>query len=176
MVIKLDGSNINCERWEDYWKSLVCTWGTWKFYVFGKEFCCPRNPAGKTEKAGGRQINVFLHSAFFRDVLAEAKKFSLLTQEKNVNVIKLWNAVKSTKSNYERLLKKIQVSNDYILTLPNFKIIDGLESNEKKDGEPLYHGHKLVNYSREKRYLLDHAQYIRKKIRLLWAALWQPLW
>ena len=60
---------------------------------------------------------VFLRSAFFTDVLAEAKKFSLLTQEKNVNVIKL------TKSNYERLLKKIQDSNDNILTLPNFKII-----------------------------------------------------
>ena len=55
---------------------------------------------------------VLLRFAFFVDVLAEAKKFSLLTQEKNVNVIKLLDAVESAKSNYERLLKKIQGSND----------------------------------------------------------------
>ena len=50
---------------------------------------------------------VLLRSAFFTDVLSEAKKFSLLTQEKNVNVTQLLNAVKSTKPNYEWLLKKI---------------------------------------------------------------------
>ena len=105
-----------------------------------------------------------LRSAFFTDVLAEAKKFGLLTQEKNVNVT-MKNAVESTKSNYELLMKKIQDSNDYILTLPNFKIIiDVIESNEDEDGEPLYQGHKLVNYSREKHVLLDHAKYIVKKI------------
>ena len=103
-------------------------------------------------------------STFFTDVLAEAKKFGLLTQEKNVNVT-MKNAVESTKSNYELLMKKIQDSNDYILTLPNFKIIiDVIESNEDEDGESLYQGHKLVNYSREKHVLLDHAQYIVKKI------------
>ena len=108
---------------------------------------------------------VLLRAAFFTEVLAEAMKFNFLTQEKNVNVIKLLNAVEPTKSNYERLLKKIQDSNDYILTLPNFKIIiDIVEPNEDEDGEPLYQGHKLVNYSREKRYLLDHLQYIVKKI------------
>ena len=99
-----------------------------------------------------------LRSPFFTDVLAEAKKY---------NVIKLLNALELTKSNYEQLLKKIQGSNDYILTLPNFKIvIDAIESNEDEDDEPLYQGHKLVNYSREKRYLLDHAQYCEKNNRL----------
>ena len=38
--------------------------------------------------------------------------------------------------------------------------MDTVESNEDEDGESLY----LVNYSGEKRYLLDHAQYIVKKI------------
>ena len=66
---------------------------------------------------------VLLRSAFFADILTEAKKISLLTQEKNVNVVKLLNAVESEKSNYEPLLKKIQDSNDYFLALPNFKII-----------------------------------------------------
>ena len=73
--------------------------------------------------------------------------------------------MESTKSNYVRLLKKIQDSNDCILALPNFKIIiDTVESNEDEDREPLYQGHKFVNYSRGKRYILDLAQYIVKKI------------
>ena len=75
------------------------------------------------------------------------------------------NAEESTKSNYVRLLKKVQDSNDYILALPNFKIIiDAVESNEDEDREPLYQGHKLVNYSRKQLYMLDLAQYIVKKI------------
>ena len=47
--------------------------------------------------------------------------------------------MESTKSNYERLQKKIRDNNDYILTLPNLKIIiDAIELNEDEDGEPLY--------------------------------------
>ena len=42
--------------------------------------------------------------------------------------------------------------------------VDAVESNEDEDGEPLYQGHKVMNYSWEKRYLLDQAQYIVKKI------------
>ena len=49
---------------------------------------------------------VLLRAAFFTDVLTEAKRFSLITQEKNINVIKMLNAVETTKSNYERQLKK----------------------------------------------------------------------
>ena len=49
---------------------------------------------------------VLLRAAFFTDVLSEAKRFSLITQEKNINVIKMLNAVETTKSNYERQLKK----------------------------------------------------------------------
>ena len=62
--------------------------------------------------------------------------------------------------------KKIQVSNDYIFTLLNFEIIiDAIESNEDEDGEPIYQGCKLVNYSIEKWYLLDHGQYILKNLK-----------
>ena len=109
-----DGLIINCERWEDYWKSLYV--GHMKeSRTSAKNSAARANLQEKLKKLV--DAKVFLRSAFFTDVLAEAKKFSLLTQEKNVNVIKL------TKSNYERLLKKIQDSNDNILTLPNFKII-----------------------------------------------------
>ena len=75
------------------------------------------------------------------------------------------NAVELTKSNYKQLLKKIQDSNEYILTLPNFKInIDTIKSNKDEDSEPLYQGNKVMNCSKEKGYLTIPAQYIVKKI------------
>ena len=130
-----------------------------RFTSYAKNFATRATLQRKLKKLV--DTKVLYHSAFFTEALAESNKYSLFTQEKNVNVIKL----KSTKSSYERLLKKIQGSNDYILTLPNFKIIiDVVESSEDEDDEPLYQGHKLANYSREKRYLLDHAQYFVKKI------------
>ena len=95
-MVEPDGLIINYERWEDYWKSLVFTRGT----TFSANNSAPR--ATLQEKLKKLvDAKILLCSAFFRDVLAEAKKFSLLTQEKNVNVIKLLNAVESTKSNYE---------------------------------------------------------------------------
>ena len=45
-------------------------------FFFRKEFYCPCNPAGKTEKTG--DAKVLLRSTFFTDILAEAKKFKLL--------------------------------------------------------------------------------------------------
>ena len=74
-------------------------WALERFYIFGKEFCYLYNPVGKTEKLA--DAKVFVYSAIFPDVLAEAKKFSFLIQKKNINIIKLLNAVESTKSNYE---------------------------------------------------------------------------
>ena len=58
------------------------------------------------------------------DFLVEVKQFSLITQEKNINVIKIFNAVEKTKSNYKRLLKRIKENNEYILNLPNLKNCD----------------------------------------------------
>ena len=55
-------------------------------------------------------------------ILAEAKRFSLINQEKNINMIKMLNAVKSTKSNHEMLLKRIKENSEYILNLENLKI------------------------------------------------------
>ena len=46
---------------------------------------------GKLKKLVGAKV--ILRSAFFTDILAEAKKFNLLTQEKNVHVIKSLNVV-----------------------------------------------------------------------------------
>ena len=49
---------------------------------------------------------VILRAVFFTDVLTETKRFSLITQEKNINVIKILNGVETTESNYKRFLKK----------------------------------------------------------------------
>ena len=54
------------------------------------------------------------------------------------------NAVETTKSNYERLLKRIKENSEYILNLPNLKIvIDALKSNEDDGGVSRYRRHKL---------------------------------
>ena len=79
-------------------------------------------------------VKVLLQAAVFTDILADAKRFSLITQEKNINLIKMLDAVTTAKSNYERLLKK-----EYILNLLNQKIVtDAVKSNESDDGIPRY--------------------------------------
>lgn len=106
---------------------------------------------------------VLLRSAFFTDVLAEAKRFSLVSQKKDINVIKMLNSVETTKFNYQRLLAKVKKNPAFIFELPNLKlVIDSISANE--DEEPLYQGQKLMYYSREKRYLEDHAAHIIEKI------------
>ena len=61
--------------------------------------------------------------------------------------------------------KRIKENSECILNLLNLKIvIDAVKSNEDDDGIPWYQGHKLMNYSREVRYLLDHAAQIVERI------------
>ena len=108
---------------------------------------------------------MLLRSAFFTDVLAEAKRFSLISQKKDINVITMLEAVETTKSNYQRLLAKVKKDPTFIYQLPNLKLVIGsVTETEEEEGEPLYQGHKLMYYSREKRYLEDHAPYIIEKI------------
>ena len=108
---------------------------------------------------------VVLRSAFFTDVLAEAKRFSLISQKKDINVIKMLEAVETTKSNYQRLLSKVKKNPAYIFELPNLKLVtDSVSENGEEDGDPSYQGHKLKYYSREKRYLEDHGAHIIEQI------------
>ena len=73
--------------------------------------------------------------------------------------IKMLNSVETTKSNYQRLLAKLKKHPHFIFKLPKLKlVIDTVSSGE--DEEPLYQGHRIMNYSREKRYLEDRAAYI----------------
>ena len=100
---------------------------------------------------------VLLRSAFFTDVLAEAKKFSLNTQRSNINIITIIDHVEETKHNYERLLKKLRRNPAFVFELPTLKlVIEAIESNEE-DGEPLYQNQKVHYYAREKRFLENHS-------------------
>ena len=47
------------------------------------------------------------------DVLAEVKRFSMITQEKSTNIIRVFNSVETAKWNYARLLKKVKKNPSY---------------------------------------------------------------
>ena len=51
--------------------------------------------------------NFFLRCTLFTDVLEDAKHFSLITQEQNIDIIHILDSVENTKHNYEHLLKKL---------------------------------------------------------------------
>ena len=78
-------------------------------------------------------------------------------------LIKMLNSVETTKSNYQRLLAKLKKHPHFIFKLPKLKLVIGTISSGKNE-ESMYQGHKHMNYSREKRYLEDHAAYIMQII------------
>ena len=61
---------------------------------------------------------ILLRSAF----LEEAKRFSLISQKKDINVIRMLNAVETTKANYQSLLAKLKTHPQFIFKLPNLKL------------------------------------------------------
>ena len=96
------------------------------------------------------EAKVLLRCALFTDILAEAKKFSLITQKTDINIIDILDLVESTKNNYERLLRKLSKNHNLVFQLPTLRlVIDAIESNDE-DGDALYQDQK-VNYLREKK-------------------------
>ena len=63
-------------------------------------------------------MKVLFRSALFKDVLADAKIFSLLTQKQNINILKIFEVVESTKNSYQRLRKKWEKNPEYVFQLP----------------------------------------------------------
>ena len=97
-----------------------------------------------------------LRCALFTDVLAEAKHFSLITQEQNIDIIRILDSVENTKHNYKRLPNKLRKNLAYVFQLPTVKrVIEKIESNDE-DGEPMYQNQKVQFYSREKRFIEGH--------------------
>ena len=73
--------------------------------------------------------------ALFTDLLAEAKHFILITQEQNIDIIRILDSVENTKHNYERLLKKLRKNPAYVFQLSTVKLAaEEIESNDE-DGE-----------------------------------------
>ena len=83
-----------------------------------------------------------LRCALFKDILADAKIFSLVTQKQDIDILTIIDAVETTKNNYQKLKKKLEIVEkepDYVFDLPTVKlVIDEIESNSEQDGEPLY--------------------------------------
>ena len=59
---------------------------------------------GKFEKLFGAKV--FLWVTFSLDTLAEAKKFSLLTQKRDISITDVVKSAETTEQKYKRLLKK----------------------------------------------------------------------
>ena len=76
-----------------------------------------------------------LQCALFTDILAETKHFSLITQEQNIDIIRL-ASVENTKHNYERLLQKLQKNS--VFQLPTVKFVTEEIESKDEDGEPMY--------------------------------------
>ena len=88
---------------------------------------------------------VLLHCALFTDIIAEGKKFSLITQKSDINIIDILDLVESAKNNCERWFRKLSKNQDLVLKLPTLKlVIDAIESYDE-DGDALCQDQK-VNY------------------------------
>ena len=106
---------------------------------------------------------VLLRIAFLTDVLSPAKIFSLATQRRDVDIIQIVDDIESTKSSYERLLRKFKKNPEAVFNRPTLKaVVDEIESNE--DSDVLYQNQKLKYYIREKTYVKDHAAEVVQKI------------
>lgn len=75
----------------------------------------------------------------------------MVTQRKSINIIKVFYAVETAKSNYERLLNKVKKKKNpaFKFELPNIKpVVDSIESSE--GGGNFFQDQKLNYHSREK--------------------------
>ena len=79
-----------------------------------------------------------LRCALFTDVLSEAKHFSLITQEQNIDIIRILDSVENTKHNYENVLKKLRKHPAYVFQLPTVKLVTEEIESKDEDAEPMY--------------------------------------
>ena len=87
---------------------------------------------------------VLLRCALFKDVLADIKIFSLLMQNQNIDILKIFEAVESTKNSYQPLRKKLEKNPEHVFQLLTLKmVIEEIEANTE-DGEPLNQTRKCI--------------------------------
>ena len=102
-------------------------------------------------------MKVLLSSALFKDILADAKNLNLLTQKQNINILKMFEAVESTKNSYQHLRKKLEKNPEYVFQLPTLKmVIEEIEANTEAE-ELLYQNVKVHYYFREKQFIKNNG-------------------
>ena len=99
----------------------------------------------------------FSFVVLFTDILAESKKFSLITQKSDINIIDILHLVKSPKNNYKRLFRKLSKNHNLVFQLPTLKlVIDAIELNDE-GGPTLYQDLKVNYYLRERKYIQNRV-------------------
>ena len=92
--------------------------------------------------------------ALFKDVLADAKIFRLLMQNQNKDILKISEAIESTKNSYHHLRKKLEKNPEHVFQLLTLKmVIEEIEANTE-DGEPL-------NQTRKSIIILERSSLVR---------------
>ena len=151
-------------------------WEIWFIHTFAAFHWYSKETQDRTTLQGKftKLINAkfLLWCALFTDVLAEAKHYSLITQEQNIGIIHILDLVENTKHNYEHLLKKLRKNPADVFQFPTVKLVtEEIESNDE-NGEPMYQNQKVKFYSREKCFIEDPIVQIVERVVLFWKALW----
>ena len=55
---------------------------------------------------------VFRHCTLFTNILTETKKFSLITQKSDINIIDIFDLVEPIKNNFESLFRELSKNHD----------------------------------------------------------------
>ena len=94
---------------------------------------------GKLKKLS--EARVLLRCALLIDILNPARIFSLITQQEGGFIVDIVDSVISTKSKYERMLRKFEEKPEAVFDLPTLKsVIADIESDDDEDGKPCYQG------------------------------------
>ena len=79
------------------------------------------------------------------DILVETKKFSLITQKSDINIINIFDLVESAKNSYEHLFRKLSKKHNLVFQLPILKMVINAIELYDEDGDELYEDQE-VNY------------------------------
>ena len=89
------------------------------------------------------------------------KIFSLVTHNKDLDIIENIESVERTKGDNKKLLKKFKRNEDLVFELPTLKVVIAeKEGNRKIDGQLFYQVQKLRTIGQQKKYIADHCCFL----------------
>ena len=95
------------------------------------------------------QADILLFSALFMDILEPIRNLSLITQMKDVNLLKSVNCINSIKQTFEKLHNQFDKNSASVFTLPSVKRV--LSKVEHRDDDNYYYQEiKLTNFENAK--------------------------